>query len=265
MCAPPSPSAYVIRAVNNATASSNKIHDDEIARSFGFSGGLVPGVTVYAYMGRPVLETLGPEWIEHGRLSARFLKPVYDGEEITVGLRPIEDSAFAVTVLNLEGVLCAEGTAAIEKASVAPLASDYGTSPAPQDPLPAADLFRSPGALGSVEAVFHRESEDEFLRRIGETPLREPVAHPGWLILLANRILTANARLGPWIHASSDVQNFSAVRDGERIQARGRVVDGFERNGHRFVKLDVLLVAGDERPATKIRHVAIWEPRKISS
>ena len=41
---------YRIEAVNTAKESENKIHDDQVARRFGFKGGLVPGVEVYAYM-----------------------------------------------------------------------------------------------------------------------------------------------------------------------------------------------------------------------
>ena len=37
-------------AYNTAIASDNKIHDDSVAHQFGFKGGLVPGVDVYAYL-----------------------------------------------------------------------------------------------------------------------------------------------------------------------------------------------------------------------
>jgi hypothetical protein len=35
---------YTVEAYNLSHASENKIHDDQIARMLGFSGGLVPGV-----------------------------------------------------------------------------------------------------------------------------------------------------------------------------------------------------------------------------
>ena len=41
---------YRVEAYNTAHFSENKIHDDEVARRYGFSGGLVPGVDVMAYM-----------------------------------------------------------------------------------------------------------------------------------------------------------------------------------------------------------------------
>ena len=42
--------AYRVQAYNTAKLSENKMHDDTVARRFGFSGGLVPGVDVMAYM-----------------------------------------------------------------------------------------------------------------------------------------------------------------------------------------------------------------------
>ena len=39
---------YHVSAHNTAKASENKIHDDATAKRFGFRGGLVGGVHVYA-------------------------------------------------------------------------------------------------------------------------------------------------------------------------------------------------------------------------
>ena len=39
-----------VTALNDAERSENAIHHDDVARRYGFGGGLVPGVTVYAYM-----------------------------------------------------------------------------------------------------------------------------------------------------------------------------------------------------------------------
>src|SRR5258708_37656018 len=58
------PQPYRVSAYNTSKQSENKIHDDTVARRVGFSGGLVPGVDVMAYMmhlpgeksGRGVLE-----------------------------------------------------------------------------------------------------------------------------------------------------------------------------------------------------------------
>src|SRR5215216_3941798 len=44
------PETYRLQAYNTAKQSENKMHDDTVAKRFGFSGGLVPGVDVMAYM-----------------------------------------------------------------------------------------------------------------------------------------------------------------------------------------------------------------------
>ncbi len=44
------------RALNTAPDSENQIHGDDMAREFGFRGGLVPGVTVSAYLLHPIIE-----------------------------------------------------------------------------------------------------------------------------------------------------------------------------------------------------------------
>src|SRR5262245_56373132 len=95
--APPAPSAVrhpTVRsrgmrtrqlvAFNTATQSDNKIHDDEVARRFGFSGGLVPGVDVYAYLCWGPVASWGRDWLERGSFEARFRLPTYDGETVTV-------------------------------------------------------------------------------------------------------------------------------------------------------------------------------------
>ena len=71
--------AYEVNAFNTATASENKIHDDAMARRFGFRGGLVPGVEVFAYMAHMPVARWGRSWLERGQAECRFLKPVYDG------------------------------------------------------------------------------------------------------------------------------------------------------------------------------------------
>ena len=75
---------YRVSARNTSLHSENKIHDDTVARRLGFRGGLVPGVTVYAYMTRPILAAFGREWLERGRAGVRFTKPIYEGEEVTL-------------------------------------------------------------------------------------------------------------------------------------------------------------------------------------
>src|SRR5215467_13302576 len=77
------PETYRVSAYNTSKQSENKIHDDTVARRFGFSGGLVPGVDVMAYMMHLPVARWGRDFLARGLVEARFLKPVYDGEPVS--------------------------------------------------------------------------------------------------------------------------------------------------------------------------------------
>src|SRR5215831_20408051 len=98
---------YRVEAFNASKESENKIHDDDIARRFGFRGGLVPGVDVYAYMTHLPVERWGCAWLERGSAECRFLKPVYDGDIASVTAREAE-GGLDITVES-RGELCATG------------------------------------------------------------------------------------------------------------------------------------------------------------
>jgi len=76
----------------------NKIHEDDLARQYGFKGGLVPGVTVYAWMTHPVVEALGSEWLERGSFETRFAKPIYYEEPATVRAKVAARTADSVSI-----------------------------------------------------------------------------------------------------------------------------------------------------------------------
>jgi acyl dehydratase len=258
---------YRVRANNAATASENKIHDDEVARSYGFERGLVPGVTVYAYMTHPVVATLGPPWLERGTMTARFVRPCYEGDDVTIDatVRDVDDDrVMELTARRKPDEVVATATASLPgRVEPPPAVDDYPAVPLPTERTPATeDALASLGYLGSWTATFRAEHAPGFLDEIREdlTLYREEgLAHPGYLLLSANTILSANVRLGPWMHVGSEVTHFGIVVDGNRVSTRGRVARLFERRGHRFAELDLLLVADDTRPVQQVRHTAIYE------
>src|SRR5262245_35336470 len=105
------PQAYRVSAYNTSKESENKIHDDTVARRYGFSGGLVPGVDVMAYMMHLPVATWGRDFLERGLIDARFVKPVYDGEQAEVRSEE-RDGALAIEVFS-RGDLCATGSASL--------------------------------------------------------------------------------------------------------------------------------------------------------
>ena len=261
--------SYEVRAHNPATASENQIHHDDVARAYGFAGGLVPGVTVYAYMAHPVVEVLGRAWLERGTMAARFVRPCYDGDDVTVDIAETPTDTGDGDVLDLNArrggdEVIATGTASVPSppASPPPITA-YPTAPLPDERPPATrDVLAALDPLGSWEATFRVDHAPAFLDQIGEgLPLfrADGLAHPGHLLLAANSVLVANVRLGPWMHVGSEVTNFGVVADGDRVSTRGRVANLFERKGHKFAELDLLLVADDSWPVQHVRHTLIYE------
>jgi len=251
---------HTVVAFNTATASTNKIHDDAVAQRYGFRGGLVPGVDVYAYLTHLPVREWGRAWLEGGAMAARFVTPVYDGHTVTVSGR--RDGHELDLALTDDGAPCATG-----RAGPVPPTTDRPVPPAaelPTDPPPASPAVLQPGTvLGSIVDVFDASAHAAYLADVRETlPLyaHEGLAHPGWLLRFANSALSRNVVLGPWIHVSSDLALLGVVHDAETVEARAVVVDEFERKGHRFVTLDVA-VAADERPVQRITHTAIYRPR----
>lgn len=261
-------------AHNTATESDNKIHDDTVARRLGFTGGLVPGVDVYAYLTHPPAEAWGLDWLERGTMRARFDRPVYDGDRVRVVVTDTrEDATGRHADLELRNSLderCASATAT--------LPADQARSPAPPAPTHWADVPQvderppaSPDSLaigtafGLAPHGFHADRAGIYLDDVRETAevyRAERVAHPGWLLRDANYVLSGNVRLGPWIHVESVAQHFRLVRDGQTVHTRATVSNEWEHKGHRFVTLDVGILA-DGAVAARIAHTAIYLPRQV--
>jgi acyl dehydratase len=261
---------YELVAFNTATESANKIHDDAVARNLGFKGGLVPGVDVLAYLTHLPAANWGRAWLDDGAITGRFDRPTYDGDRVEVIAEPLDDgAALDLTLFDSEGLGCAVGVA-LQHAPDAPPALDaIPVAPMPAELQPASpEVFASfdGGVLGTLEYGFHAEAAESYLDDVRETlPLyrEQKLAHPGWLLRMANWALSYNVRLGPWIHVGSALQLHGAIEDGQRISVRSRVADVTERKGHRFVELDVVYVVDDERVAAQCRHTSIYEPRGV--
>ena len=258
---------YDVVAFNTATASTNKIHDDDVARSLGFRGGLVPGVDVFAYLCHLPAAQWGVDWLERGVIAARFASPVYDGDMVTVLSASTEPDTLDLELHDPTGAVCATAVArrSTSRDQFAVDIDDWPSGPLPTEPPPASAATITAGDLGALDATFHAARAGEYLDDVRQQlPLFRDggVAHPGWLLRFANYVLSSNVRLGPWIHVSSDMHFASAVRDGDRVDTRARVDRVWEAKGHDFVALDVLQVVGS-RIVTRTHHTAIFRPRGV--
>ena len=256
---------YRVSAYNTAHDSDNKIHDDATARRFGFGGGLVPGVDVYGYMTHVPVARWGRAWLEHGTAECRFFKPVYDGETATVTAG--ESAGELEIVVESHGERCATGRAALPAVPPTPPALDSYRKIAQRAERPPADeaslavgtwLGLDPYPITPELAAQHRADLRENLPLYAE----EGLIHPAMILRACNFVINRNVSLGPWIHVSSRIQHLAAARIGTTLSARGRVTANYEHKGHRFVDVDVLVLA-DEHPAAHIVHLAIYRPRQV--
>jgi hypothetical protein len=106
------------------------------------------------------------------------------------------------------------------------------------------------------------------LRTVRESePLyaREGLIHPATILHVGNWALRHNVVLGPWMHVGSTVQHFFAARIGDELTARAVVTANYERKGHRFVELDLLVYAEQKIATARIGHIAIYRPRQLAN
>lgn len=261
------PAAYRVQAHNTAHASENKIHDDAVAKRFGFNGGLVPGVDVYAYMMHAPVQHFGRAWLERGTAACRFGKPLYDGEEALVTAEPADDG-LALRVES-RGVVCATGHAALPAQVAAPSLDAFQAVDPPAAREPADEVSLAPGTwLGMRPLLLTRDFITAYLRDVRETdPIyaEQGLAHPGVILRTGNWALSHTVVLGPWMHVGSSVSNLSLARIGDEITVRARVSANYEHKGHRFVELDALIVANGRTPVARIAHTAIYQPRQLAA
>jgi hypothetical protein len=255
--------AYRVVAFNTAAQSENKIHDDSVAARFGFTGGLVPGVDVYAYMTHLPVARWGRDWLEHGTASCRFANPVYDGRMAEVTGVP---SAQGLELLvSSDGATCATGEAGLDRATAPPDVERWDKTPPDVRPPASAETLAPCVRLTAHPVHATAELAAKYLADLRETAeiyARENLVHPGLVLRLCNWALTHNVVLGPWIHVGSTVRNLSAARVGETLRVQAVVTGNYEHKQHLFVELDALVLA-DDRPVARIAHVAIYRPRQV--
>lgn len=253
-----------IKAVNLAKNSENRMHDDSVAKKFGFKGGLVPGVDVFAYMSHMPVAKWGRAFLEHGWMDGRFLKPVYDGE---IAIVTAEDNGDALAIkIESRGELCATGTASMPSSQEKISLDDFiGVPPittrAPVD----ANSYREGMWLGIPPYTMGRAALPNYLTGIGETDAlyaRGGLVHTGNLLRMLNWALMENAILGPWIHVGSTIRYLAAAGVDDELTLRAKVTGNYERKGHKFVDLDGLIVAGGTTPIAHVQHISIYQPRE---
>ncbi|HEV8679913.1 MAG TPA: hypothetical protein VGQ90_11095 [Stellaceae bacterium] len=259
---------YRVAAFNTAHDSENKIHDDTIARRFGFGGGLVPGVDVYGYMTHLPVLRWGRAWLERGTAECRFFKPVYDGDIATVTATE-SGGALDITVES-RGETCAAGRATLlATPPPAPALADFRVVPQRPERPPADEASLAEETwLGLEPYPVTPEMAARYLADSHETATiyaEERLLHPRDILRSCNFVLSRNVVFGPWIHTASRVQHLGAASVGDLLAVRARITRNYEHKGHRFVEIDALVLANATTPIARVGHTAIYRLRQTAA
>jgi len=236
------PVTWNLVAVNTDPNSENRMHSDEVARQHGFQAGLVPGVDVFEYMVRALLEAGDPRWLDTGGYGElRLLKPYYDGDPVQIQLDT--DSRLVSAVDHATLLYAAHNP-------------EPTPEPAPFRELPeirplASTESLAPGTiLGSVRRKL--EHPDNHSMKARE------------FLELANRILMRSVILEPWIHTGSKLRWCDGAVELEEVEVRGQIIEQYERKGHGFIQMRAhfLDAARNAKIAAWVDHTAIWRFRK---
>lgn len=251
---------WKVVARNFSKATDNKIHSDEIARKYGFKSALVPGVAVYGHLTYPLVHRYGEQWLSHSQHNVRFLKPAYHQDELKIELTE-DESGSHVDCHNSEGVLLAQlhSTSPDGQTEFAQR-SDFSATT--KDPARIEMIWETVQPMQPF-AEWHFQITDDSNRTFTEQiadplSLYRHVAHPHWLLSVANQSLTREYVMPAWLHVESEVRYRALVRVGDTLAVKAVPLEKWRRKGHEFVRL-YLAYYRDDVLTTEILHTAIFK------
>jgi hypothetical protein len=190
-----------IKASIDSVDSSNRIQDNDYARHYGFRAGLVPGVSIFAYMSRPLIEMMGRDWLERGSAEVHFLRPIYEGEEIHVSgsiTSVASDGTLSLDYKadNNQGAACGIGVAKLppQRSMPEPSLEDYPPGRTKLHRSISLETLQVGEPLTPLTSEFTWNIHWQYCRKAirDHHPLYERIMHPGWLANRASQILAAN-------------------------------------------------------------------------
>jgi len=265
-------SAWKAQAFNQVPNAANQIHGDAIAQQYGFTGALVPGVTISAYLTHPAVEAWGLKWLTKGNAHVRVHSPLYDQENFDVRISESSSSRYAAELHRAEGIVSA--TAEVT------LPETIETPPERQGDLIADPDYTGPRASPERWANLQRDGCHAFrnswpgnhemqtyLRDASQMPELLQLdgggyANMSFILGCSNWILERNAYMNPWVHLETHSQNFQPIADETSLITEMTVADFYEKKGHQFVDVEVgLFDEQDDACLTTIKLRAIYRLR----
>ena len=250
-------------ARNFSTNTENRIHSDDVAARFGFEGALVPGAAVFGHMTRPLVESLGVDWLEGTRAELRLIKPAYHGDALKMHHTETNDEH--LVRCHARGLLLAELRSQPLTEDVNARAFQPGGAPVAERPTiqwgnvhvdePFPTWTWTPDAVGNAESA--AQVEDDL------PCYQDGLVHPHAVLSLANRAFTNRYHLPAWIHVGSDIRFRQPLRVGQEVEVRTVPTRKWRHKGHEFVELYIACLVADlpsheSAPAVEILHTSIF-------
>lgn len=264
--------SYEIRVINDDLVSENKIHSDETAQKYGFTGALVTGVGVFGYLSQPLVRAYGSDWLSNTVADVFFRKPAYDDDALTVRTEDLSpDGAEGSTRHHLTTGYNAEGTVLAKLESWQPLempaidarAHIPGAESQPTRAEISWDGIQIDVPVESFLWQPSRETNDHYLEtQRDKTELfhleERPYIHPHHLLSECNKTLMRIFELPAWIHTGSRMTLRRALRIGDEIEIRCIPTEKWEKKGHEFIKLYIAMWC-EGKVAVEVEHTAIFK------
>ncbi len=243
------PVSWSATAFNQATESSNQIHSDEMAKAYGFRGGLVPGVTISSYLIHPAVVAWGEDWLSRGYAKVVVTKPLYDGFEFEVIVSNATDQSYDAVLIDSEGTRCAHAQISLtENPGPAPVRrGDPLLAKDAEIPTVAREVFERMADTGMAALPARWHADNNMATYLKDRSQMLPLhrfdgggyANAAYMLSLTNWVLAGNTYMNPWVHVQTESQFFAPVPAGSDLIVECAVKDLFERKGHEFVDVKV--------------------------
>ncbi len=261
-------------AFNQVPDSANEIHGDKIAKDLGFTGGLVPGVTVSAYLIHPAIEFWGLDWLQRGSAHVKVNSPLYDGEKFKVEILNSTESTYEARLVRPDGTISATAEIGLpELALAAPRTrgDEIANRETPSVPATPENMqkLKEGGCFATRFRWDGEHAMSTYLTDENAMPaiLRMGAGGSGYanismILGCSNWILSRNANMNPWLHLETRSQNYAPIPMGTEILAEMEITDLFSKKGHEFVDARVTLFdRGDDKCLCSIDLRAIYKLR----
>jgi hypothetical protein len=257
-----------ILALNDAESSENRIHSDEVAQRYGFSGALVSGVNVFGYLTQPLVRHYGAAFMERGMMDVLFLKPAYQDNLLSIRTENLSQEStlrsHVTSAYNEDETLLAklESWLPVELPEISPRAAMTPGAEITARPEVSWDAIQleqpAPSLLWQPTAAENKTHVEVQRDRSPIYQGSEALIHPYYLLEMCNQVLKNLYVMPAWVHTGSKMVIRQGLRIGQDIVIKAVPIKKWERKGHAFIRLYVVFLVAHE-VALEVEHTAIYK------